>query len=295
MRQPQHDGILVLKDGRRLGYGEYGDLAGWPLMFLHGTPGSRMMAQFAAARARELGIRLIAPERPGFGLSDIQPQRRLLDWAADVRELADAMDLERFVLAGVSGGGPYVAAFAWKMPERCIAAGLISSLAPMGRVKRGLRRRYWLAAALVRRRWLVNLVLGLPTQILRRHPELIINILCLAAPRGARQLLSHPEVRRTQLDGIPETFRHGVQGVAWELALLSQPWGFDVKEIQVPMLLWHGEADAIVPVGMGRYLADQIPRCQARFIPGAGHLWILEGYEEVFRALRPYSNRAGFF
>jgi pimeloyl-ACP methyl ester carboxylesterase len=283
---PKEDNILVLGDGRRLGYAEYGDLAGWPLLFLHGTPGSRMMARFAASRAWALGVRLIAPERPGFGLSDIQPQRRLLDWAEDVGELADALDLERFALAGVSGGGPYVAACAWNMPGRLVAAGIISGLAPMDQVKQGLSWRHRLMATLVRRRWLVNLVLELPARTAQRHPELIINILCQAAPREARQLLCHQEVRRTQLDGIPETFRHGVQGIAWELGLLSQPWGFNVEEIQVPVHLWHGEADAIVPVEMGRYLAEHIPNCQPRFIPGAGHLWILEGYEEVLRSLR---------
>jgi len=63
-----------------------------------------------------------------------------------------------------------------------------------------------------------------------------------------------------------------------------------MEEIKVPVFLWHGEADAIVPVGMGRYLAEHIPHCRARFIPGAGHLWIFEGYEEVFRLLKEKGN-----
>ena len=107
----------------------------------------------------------------------------------------------------------------------------------------------------------------------------------LVAPWGDRSILSQPEVRRTQIDGIVEAFRGGPQGAAHELDLFSRPWGFDVKEIKVPVHLWHGEADHIVPVKMGRYLADHIPQCRARFIPGAGHLWIFQGYEEVFRAL----------
>jgi pimeloyl-ACP methyl ester carboxylesterase len=108
----------------------------------------------------------------------------------------------------------------------------------------------------------------------------------LVAPRGDKKILSHPEVRRTQIDGIAEAFRRGPQGAAQELDLVSRPWGFDVEEIKVPVHLWHGEADHIVPVQMGRYLAGKIPDCRARFIPGAGHLWVFEGYEEVFRALR---------
>ncbi len=118
MSVERENNILILPDGRRLGYAEYGDPEGWPLMFFHGTPGSRVMARFAAPKAREMGVRLIAPERPGFGLSDFKPQRQLLDWAEDVRELAEVLNLERFAVAGVSGGGPYVAACAWKMPAR---------------------------------------------------------------------------------------------------------------------------------------------------------------------------------
>jgi pimeloyl-ACP methyl ester carboxylesterase len=278
--------ILMLADGRRLGYAEYGDLDGWPLMFFHGTPGSRVMARYAGARARELGVWLIAPERPGFGLSDKQPRRRLLDWAQDIEELADALSLERFAVTGISGGGPYVGACAWKLGSRLTAAGIISGLAPVDRVRRGLPWRHRLTAVLVRRTSIVNLVLGMLARTVRRRPELIIRSMRLVAPRGDKKILSHPEVRRTQIDGIAEAFRRGSQGAAQELDLVSRPWGFDVEEIKVPVHLWHGEADHIVPVQMGRYLAGKIPDCRARFIPGAGHLWVFEGYEEVFRALR---------
>jgi pimeloyl-ACP methyl ester carboxylesterase len=281
------DNVLWLADGRRLGYGEYGDPEGWPLVFFHGTPGSRVMARFAATRAWQEGVRLIAPERPGFGLSDLRPQRRLLDWVEDVAELADALNLERFAVAGVSGGGPYVAACAWKMPARLTAAGIISGLAPVDRVRGELNNLQRLSAVLVRvAPGLVNLVLGLLARSARRRPEWIIRSMRLVAPWGDRRILARPEVQQTQIDGIRESFRRGPAGAAYEAALLTRPWGFEVKEIKVPVHLWHGEADAIVPVGMGRYLAENIPRCRARFIPRAGHLWIFEGYEEVFRVLR---------
>jgi pimeloyl-ACP methyl ester carboxylesterase len=280
------DNILVLADGRRLGYASYGDPKGWPLLFFHGTPGSRVMARFAAPKARELGVRLIAPERPGFGLSDVQPQRMLLDWGEDVEALANHLHLRRFALAGVSGGGPYVLACAWKMGPRIAVAGVISGLAPVDRVRRDLSRSQRLAAALVSRVPLGNLVLGLLARSIRRRPDLIIRAMGLVADRRERKILSQPEVRRTQIDGIIEAFRQGTQGTASELALGCRPWGFEVGEIQVPIHLWHGEADAMVPVGMGRYLAAHLPRCRARFIPGVGHLWIFEGYEEIFRELR---------
>ena len=243
------------------------------------------MARFAGPKARELGVRLIAPERPGYGLSDLQLQRRLVDWPEDVAELADFLNLERFAVVGVSGGGPYAVACAWKLADRIVAAGVISSLAPADRVRRELSYGYQLTALAVRRTWLINLALGFLDLCARRRPEILIKGMGLAAPLEDKKILSQPEIQRTQIDSVVEAFRGGPRGTALELKLFSHPWGFEVEEIKIPVYLWHGEADLIVPVRMGRYLADHIPTCQARFIPRAGHLWIFEGYEEVFRVL----------
>ena len=202
-------------------------------------------------------------------------------------ELADALNLERFAVAGVSGGGPYVAACAWKMPERLMAAGIISGLAPVDhpQVRRGLSQLHKLSAVLVRRApEIVNLVLGLLARSTRQHPELIIRSMRLLASPADRRVLSRPEVQRTQIDGIKEAFRRGSQGAAHEAILLREPWGFRVEEIRVPVHLWHGETDTIVPVEMGRYLAEHIPQCRARFIPGPG----ICGFS---RGMRRFSRR----
>lgn len=276
----------MLSDGRRLGYAEYGDPEGWPVMFFHGTPGSRVMARFAGPKARAMGVRLIAPDRPGFGLSDFQPHRHLLDWPRDVAELATAMNLRKFAVTGVSGGGPYVAACAWKMGERLSKGGIISGLAPVDRVWRELGRGHQLTAVLMRQTRLLSRILGFLAWGGRQRPEIIISVMGLLAFGVDRGILAEHVVRATQIDSISEAFRQGALATVYELGLFSRPWGFEVENIEVPVHLWHGEADAIVPVSLGRYLAEQIPGCQARFIPGAGHLWIFQGYEEVLRELR---------
>ncbi len=281
-----HDSVIRLSDGRWLGYAEYGDPAGWPLMFFHGTPGSRVMARFAAPKARELGIRLIAPDRPGYGLSDLQPRRRLIDWPNDVQQLADALSLERFAVIGVSGGGPYAAACAWKMADRLVGAGIISGLAPVDLVWGELSPGQRLTARLARHSRLRELVLRMLAWGAQWHPEMVICGMGLAASRDDRKILAQPEVKRTQIDGLVEAFRGGAKGTVLELELFCHPWGFAIEEITMPVNLWHGEEDAIVPVHMGRYLSDHLPACKARFIPRAGHLWIFEGYEEVFRVLK---------
>ena len=121
---------LRLRGGRRLGFAQYGRPDGEPLFYFHGHPGSRLEAQFADAAAAEAGFRVIALDRPGYGVSDFQPRRALRDWPDDVAEAADLLGLSRFSVAGASGGGPYALACAWRMPGRVIRAAVISGVCP---------------------------------------------------------------------------------------------------------------------------------------------------------------------
>ncbi|MGH2542356.1 MAG: alpha/beta fold hydrolase, partial [Ardenticatenaceae bacterium] len=121
---------IRLPDGRRLGYDEYGDLSGMPLFIFHGWPSTRLAASLMGEVASQRAVRLIAPDRPGIGLSDFQPGRAILDWPGDVVALADALGIKRFAVVGISGGGPYAAACAFKIPARLSAASIVSGMAP---------------------------------------------------------------------------------------------------------------------------------------------------------------------
>ncbi|MGQ9920951.1 MAG: alpha/beta fold hydrolase [Desulfobacca sp.] len=277
--------LIRLSDGRLLAYAEYGDRRGWPLLFCHGTPGSRVMARFVASQAQAWGIRLLAPERPGYGLSDPQPHRRLLDWPEDVRQLADALGLARFGIVGVSGGGPYTAACTWRLPERIQVAGIVSGLAPPDALGPALPWPLRLLALLLRRPWWLRPFLTVLATAIRQQPQRCLTALLPLLPCGDRAIMSRPEVQRLQLDGVMQAWRQGVQATLEDLAIFSQPWGVPLAEITVPVYLWHGNRDRVVPVAMGRYLAAQLPTCRARFVPEAGHLWIFEGYNEVIKAL----------
>jgi pimeloyl-ACP methyl ester carboxylesterase len=92
---------MRLRTGRRLGFAEYGDPGGIPFFYFHGWPSSRLEGRAAAGIAARLGVRLIAPERPGCGLSEFQPHRTLRSWPADVSELADHLGLDNFGVLGV--------------------------------------------------------------------------------------------------------------------------------------------------------------------------------------------------
>ena len=121
--------LLTLPDGRRLACAEYGDPNGLPVLALHGTPGSRLMFALANGAARVRGIRLIAPERPGYGLSDYRPSESLARIAEDLSAVADAYGLDRFAIIGVSGGAPFAVAAAASMPDRI---SLLALVCPVG-------------------------------------------------------------------------------------------------------------------------------------------------------------------
>ncbi len=110
---------MILPDGRVLAYAEYGDLAGRPLFFFHGGNDSRLEAAILHETAVRMGIRVIAPDRPGYGRSDFQPERTFLNWPDDVAQLADALSIPQFAVVGHSGGGPHAAAVAYA-PARTV-------------------------------------------------------------------------------------------------------------------------------------------------------------------------------
>src|SRR6202030_3637230 len=122
--------VLRLQSGGHVAYDEYGDPRGVPVFFCHGWPSSRTMAELTDSAARELGVRIISPDRPGICDSTFQPNRKLIDWPETVQELADHLQLERFRILAISGGAPYAYATAWKIPERVCAVAIVSGAVP---------------------------------------------------------------------------------------------------------------------------------------------------------------------
>ncbi|MFN2223874.1 MAG: alpha/beta fold hydrolase [Candidatus Promineifilaceae bacterium] len=275
---------ITLDDGRILGFAEYGQPQGRPIIFFHGWPSSRLEARMLAATAHKLEIRLIAPDRPGFGLSSFQPGRRLLDWPADVLQLAGALGLERFAVLGVSGGGPFAAVCALKIPERLRAAGIVSGLGPLdapGALEqmRPLNRR--LATIGRRAPWLFRLVAWPEVRALKRDPEGYFARAMADMPGPDRAALARGEIRSCLQRTGQEAFQAGLRGAAWENALTARPWGFRLEDIAMEVHLWHGELDRNAPAAMGRYVAAAIPNCQARFYEDEGHLSVLVNHAET--------------
>lgn len=287
------DGTLLLGNGRKLGYAQYGRLDGEPLFYFHGHPGSRLEARFAHQAAAGAGLRVIALDRPGYGLSDFMPGRLITDWPADVAAAADLLQIGRFSVAGASGGGPYALACAWGLPDRVSQAAVISGVGPyqVPGITRGMR---WQNRAGFQfgSRWpaLARALMRSMHRNVASRPERTIEAIARAMSPADALIVRRPGVRDVLIADITEAFRQGSQGAALDVVLLGRPWGFTLGEIQAEVHLWQGGDDTLVPEAMGRYQAAQIPRCHFTLLPGEGHLLVIDRMADLVAALGPAAS-----
>jgi len=283
----------MLADGRRLGYARYGRPDGEPILYFHGHPGSRLEARFGHEAAAAAGFRVIALDRPGCGLSDFQPGRAITDWPADVAAAADALGIDRFSVAGASGGGPYALACAWQLPARVIQAAVISGAGPY-QVRGNTAGVHWQSRVFfpLAARWpaLARALMGLMRRNVLGHPERTIEAIARAMSPADAEIVRRPEVRPLLIADITEAFRQGADGAAHDMVLLGRPWGFSLREIKQEVYLWQGEADTLVSPAMARYQAAQLPHCHATMLPGEGHLLIIDRMPDLMTAFRRASQ-----
>ena len=277
------DNQVKLNDGRAVGYAEYGDLTGKPVIHLHGSPSSRFEANNPdlVEIAERLQIRLIVPDRPGIGLSDWKSYT-IASYPDLLVQFADRLGLDRFPLMGWSSGGKFVAACAWKIPERLTTATIVSGTAPfdLPGVRESLskedRQLYGMADKMPR---LFRLPLRKIARDVRKNPSSILSLFTELG-ESDKAMFAQPNVKRQFEQMVVEAFRQGTRGAAHDLTIEARPWGFSLQEIKLPVAIWHGEDD-IVPIQEARLLAEAIPNARARFFPNEGHLLIVSHFEEV--------------
>ncbi|MBU2601093.1 MAG: alpha/beta hydrolase [Actinobacteria bacterium] len=278
------DNRVRLGDGSTVGYAEYGDQGGKPVMHFHGTPSSRFEADNPDLNviAERLHVRFISPDRPGIGLSDWKPYT-VANYPDMVVQLADALGLDRFAVTGLSGGGRFVAACAWKIPQRLTTAIIVSGTAPFDlpgvreTLSKQERQEYGMANKLP---WLFRLFLWKFARAARKNPESIHAMFAKAADAD-KAVLTQPGVRRAFENMIKGAFEQGTRAAAYDWAIIARPWGFSLREIKMPVHIWHGEADTLVSVEHARILAEAIPDARPRFFPNEGHLLIVSHFEEL--------------
>jgi pimeloyl-ACP methyl ester carboxylesterase len=276
--------------GRRIAYTSYGAPGGTPVIYCHGFPSSRREALLLHASALAADARIISADRPGYGDSDDQPGRALADWSDDVACLADGLGLERFAVLGVSGGGPYALACAWRLPERVHACALVCPLGPIY-IDDLLHRMNWAVRtnlAMGRQpAWLCNLLYGGPTPaVLQRWPNLVESVRSIAAPPADRAVLADADNAAILSRTIADAMRNDAAGPRRDLVLYSHDWHIPFADIRHHIRIWHGDADGTVPIDHARWYADHLPNAHLIEMPGEGHYSVPLGHaREILAAL----------
>ena len=269
--------IVQLHDGAVVAFQEYGDATGTPVIFCHGWPSSRTMAQLTDEPARALGVRIVSPDRPGISGSSMQLDRKLSDWPRVVEQFVDDLGIGEFRILAISGGAPYAYATAVAMPERVRAIAIVGGVIPFSELNdfKGLLPLY---------RWMLAFYRNRP-HLLRQLFRLARPFLSFRAPIRLRPLLLKMLLLRpcdaaslrddAAFEAIFESqrraWRGSVDGVLVDARIYAEPWGLAIEDIRVPVRLWHGIEDRAFAIRLAEEMANRFPDCKSRFIQKEGH------------------------
>jgi pimeloyl-ACP methyl ester carboxylesterase len=275
--------VITLADGRRLSWYEFGDPDGSPVIYTAGTPVSGLGGACYDEPARAAGVRWVCPDKPGYGASDYHRRRSLASWGVDLAALVGRLGLDRFALAGESGGAPFTLAAALQFADRVAVVALIAAGGPMSSAERAgmkvsARVLNWFA---------------------RNAP--VLNTLRVAAMRRAvanpvrlertlrRDLDSAPQAAhaalRVEYEAVADALRQGTRATVQEIALIKRPWPFPLSEVTTPVHLWHGARDRTAPIAYAHGLARELPDATLHVSDTSGHDVGLDRSNEIMSVL----------
>lgn len=277
---------LRSSDGRVIAVEVVGEPDATPVLLCHGLADSRLSAQWFRQAARELRLRVIAPDRPGTGGTDRRRLGDLADWAEDATQVLDALHIDSAALLGVSGGGPFAAACAARIPGRVRGLMLVAPLGLPEWSNRGMAPGERASLTLARHApafggWSLDRLAALA----RHRPRMFLRLAATAQPDVDIRALEQPGMRESFLTSYVEAFRYGSWGVAQDLRVLTRPWGFDLGSITARTWVHHGDADTTVPTLHARRYAGAIPGAQLEIHPGQGHFSILSRPQDILAPL----------
>ncbi|MFA6301942.1 MAG: alpha/beta hydrolase [Legionella sp.] len=278
---------LELKDGRQIGYAEFGNPDGQPILYFHGLPSSRLEAGHLHEVAVSNNFRLIGLDRPGMGLSSIEPKRSILSWVQDVEAFADSIGIDKFSIVGHSGGAPFVAACAYTIPHRLTGAAIVSGMAPfeIPEATASLSGGQRTVNSIINTIPLVAKLMMKLTFIMLNIPRMLQQMI-KQMPEVDQRVFSDPESCKAILDATNEAFRSGVSGTSQEIVLSLKPWGFKLENIIYPITIWQGGMDKQAPEMHARIYAKLIPNAKLLFFKDEGHISILKNHgEEILRRI----------
>jgi len=297
------DRVVVAPDGRRISYTVSGPEGALPVVVHHGTPGSAHATQEWLRATAEHGLRLVTYERGGYGGSDRHAGRSVADAAADVAVILDAIGADVCISEGRSGGGPHTLACAALLPDRVLASASVAGVAPFSADgSSGLDLDAWLAgmgeenveefsAALAGEPPLRRFLEGQLPGMRSADRDAVVAVMTTLLPPVDLKALSGQFAQDT-VTSFARALAPGVDGWLDDDFAYSKPWGFDLDAIKVPVAVWQGSADLMVPFAHGQWLAAHLPGADVHLVEGEGHLSIpIEGDDGILAHLLRLAGR----
>ncbi|KAF3036461.1 hypothetical protein E8E12_006140 [Didymella heteroderae] len=291
---------MQLEDGRTLSYAAYGSpVPRTTVIYMHGFPSSRFEGKLWHSVCTKHMIRLIAPDRPGIGLSTYQPNRQILHWPVDVLALADALKVSQFYILGVSGGAPYALACVKTIPKsRLLGVSIVSGMYPMKLGTAGMtmhsRMLFWVAP------WLTGLTsfmfdMSMGKAARCSDPQVFEDVLeqeVDSRHAGDQTAMKDPKHWPTFVAMMREAFARGSRGASWEARLKGSEWGFELSQLYIDsdvgcsLTLWHGTEDVNCPAAMAKKAGSLMPGCNLHMMEGEGHVsFIFKKADEILNDL----------
>ena len=279
---------LELKDGRTLGFAEYGEPNGRAVFHFNGSGGSRLEHPADLTILTELGIRYISTDRPGHGNSTPQSDRELLDWPDDVACLANNLGIDKFYVLGWSAGGAHALACAYKLPERIIAGAIVCGLAPPDRPNPYKDYKGFLRLLMVLGRnfpTTVYVFRRMAAKQINKQNSKIGEKFIKSLPEVDQKPFENTEIKEMLIADIKEGYKQGGDGLARDDIIINFPWKFDIKRIQTRFDIWQGDKDKNVPLNQGQYQANLIPNNNFHLLKDKGHMLLLDEWKNILTKL----------
>jgi pimeloyl-ACP methyl ester carboxylesterase len=276
---------LTLRDGRTLGYAEWGDFGGKPIFYFTSPDASRFSRHPDETILTDLGVHLYTFDRPGRGLSSPHQNRRLLDWAEDIREFVRHKDIKRFAMIGHSQGCAHCLICAHVLPDLVSSMALVTTVAGlddaavMATQGRYLRTQHALSRYAP---WLMTLQWNVLRLMLigKRGEQLLLDNM-RTLPASDQATLAIPGSHEVMFQSLREGLRQGGAGVTDDFRLVAHAWGFRVEDIRTKVFLWHGGADPMITPSTTRYLAERLPNSDVQIVPEAGALLLYNRWRDI--------------
>jgi pimeloyl-ACP methyl ester carboxylesterase len=281
---------LRLPDGRQLGVARFGNPTDPAIIFHHGFGSSGLDVPPDEGLLRQLGVQVLAPDRPGVGSSDVDPHLSYQSFAADVMFAVDALGVPGpLAVLGWSVGGVHALALAAYYPARVATVHLLSTCLPLG--ERGANQQ--LSATWKALWWTSTRLPGLSRAFFAwlsrqwaHHPDRTIDWFIRLMRQAEQDVTGQPAFRALLRDAAARGFAHQGRGVYHDCRIWCCPPGFRLADVQAPTTLWHGLADGVWAPDNIPYLASRIPHGVPRLLPGQGHMFYLTHWAEILTAAR---------